>query len=249
MGQTIKVSNKPAPVAPEVLPFHRAIFDACRTYQQRAQGFGKAVRALLVSRYGEPTLGKDKDGKETRSGGPDFAAYTADQKAFAHLARERKLTDNQWYRKCYAKAVRELYGALPVSMDAAAVAKRAQREAAEANKRAAEGNPPAPTAGALKGQTQDHAPNPAETLESLIARVGLFNAGFAIVRIMEADDSTKATAVHLRAMFEKAQNAYVAAHNPQALATKGRTVTRTVPATPSGRPLKGKDAQPAPMTA
>lgn len=210
----------------EVTAFHRDVFAILGRAHTQTQTTAQRMAVLLATKYGKAVPVKDKDGHDVLSGGPTFEQYRADQAALREIATERKLKDAQWLRKSYAKAVRETYGSLPVAQTAEAIQKRAQRAAAEANKRAAAGNPPAPTAGAPAGQTQEHAPSPSETIESLVTRLGLFNTGFAIVRILESDDSTKGQAVHLRKVLQTAQDAYTKAHNPDALKTHTREIKK-----------------------
>lgn len=197
----------------EITAFHRDVFAIISRAHTAAMTTAQKMAQLLATKYGKPAETKDKDGKVTLTGGPSFEQYRADQAALREIAVERKLKDAQWLRKSYAKAVRETYGKLPESQSAEAIQKRAQRDAAS---KQADSNPPAPTAGAPAGQVQDHAPSPSETIESLVTRLGLFNTGFAIVRILESDESTKAQAVHMRKVLEKAQDCYVKAHNPTA---------------------------------
>lgn len=211
----------------EISAFQRDVFAVLSRDHTQTQTTAQKMATLLATKYGKPVLGKDADGAETRSGGPTFEQYRADQSALREIAAERKLKDAQWLRKSYAKAVRETYGALPVAQTAEAILKRQQRAAQEAIKRQAAGNPPAPTAGAPAGQTQEHAPSPSETMEQLVTRLGLFNTGFALVRILESDESTKGQAVHIRKMLEKAQDAYVKARNPDAGQTNVKEIKRT----------------------
>jgi hypothetical protein len=197
MGQTIKVSTKAAVV---ITAFHQDVFNTSLTGQRASETMKKKLSALLVSKYGQPTIGKDANGKETRSGGPSFEAYRADHAALKHLAEVvKKLKDNQYVRKAYAHAVKTLYGAIPESQDAAAVAKRAQRDAKAALAKAAAA---APT-GAPAGETQATQPNEDEQIEQVIARLGYFKCMDALIRIAAADEKTKAQAVHFEKMAKK----------------------------------------------
>lgn len=103
-----------------------ALFDAadivCRAQEsQRAR-----IKDVLIGQYPEC---------------PTFAEFRADRDALRVLALERGLVDDQYVRRAYNSAVVELWGALPVSMTEAAVAKRAQRPA-KAEKPAKVDTPP-----------------------------------------------------------------------------------------------------------
>lgn len=203
MAQTIKVSNAPAV---EVTAFHKDAYSIMRTGLNAQQTLRVKLAALLETRYGKPIIGKDADGKETRSGGPSFEQYRADNAALRQLAADANPVKGadvgQYVRKTFAAVVKAHYGALPVSMDAAAVQKRAQREAAEAAKKAA-APAPAPV-GAPAGETQaDRAPNEAEQIEQIVTRLGPLKTLDACIRILLADESTKGTAVHLQKMAAK----------------------------------------------
>lgn len=169
--------------AVEVLPFHRDVLSIAQTGHRAAETMLKKMRALLVSRYGATA--------------PTFEQYRADKAALRQLAKDKKLADDQWLRKPFAAAIKAEYGALPESQDAAAVAKRAQRDAKKAAAPA-----PAPV-GAPAGQTQEHAPSEAEQIEQIVTRLGLIKTADAIVRILEADERTKAQATHLKKMLAK----------------------------------------------
>lgn len=191
MGQTIKVSSVAAVI---VSQFHTAAFDILRT-QANSQFSAKAkLSALLITKYGKPHMERDADGKETPTGGPSFEAYSADQTALKQLCERlpgaQGVDKGQYMRKQYAIAVKGLYGSLPASQDAAAVLKRAQRDAKKA------ANPAAPV-GAAEGATQDKAPTESETIESIVTRLGLFKTMAACVAILKADAKTAKQAVHI----------------------------------------------------
>jgi hypothetical protein len=95
--------------------------------------------------------------------------------------------------------VKTLYGAIPESQDAAAVAKRAQRDAKAALAKAAAAAP----VGAPAGETQATQPNEDEQIEQVIARLGYFKCMDALIRIAAADEKTKAQAVHFEKMAKK----------------------------------------------
>jgi hypothetical protein len=58
---------------------------------------------------------------------PTFEQFKSDRSALRVLSLERGLVDDQYVRKSYNAAIIKLYGALPVSMSEAAIAKRATR--------------------------------------------------------------------------------------------------------------------------
>jgi hypothetical protein len=115
---------------------------------------------------------------------PSFEQYRADQAALAEVAKEKGLVDNQWVRKPYAAAIKSVFGALPESQDPAAVAKRNAR-----GKKAP---------GPVKGETSKKAP--AETIEQLIARVGVFKVLAMCADILEVESTTKDVAKTIRAI-------------------------------------------------
>ena len=118
---------------------------------------------------------------------PSFEQYRNDQAALAEIAKERGLVDNQYYRKAYAGAIKAAFGEVPVSMDAAAVAKRLARGVKA-------------KAGAKKGDTVARKPAQSETIEQLIARIGVFKVLESCAKLLEADDSTKEAAKALKAI-------------------------------------------------
>lgn len=206
-----------APIA--MLPFHNEVFAIARTGHNAGLTMAKKMQALLISRYGEALIdSSDKDnwGRPCAAGGPTFEQYRNDQQCLAEIAKEKGLTDNQWVRKPYAAAVKALYGALPVAMTAEAIQKRAQREANEAAKKA---HAEAAKAGAPKGETTERAPSAGETIEQVIARLGVFQALDACVRILSSEEMTKAQAQHIAAMVKAAKQA---AQSPTNKPTKNR---------------------------
>ena len=181
MGQTIRTSTR---AAVEVTAFHRDVFAIAQTGHRAAETMDKKMRALLTSKYGTTA--------------PTFEQYRADRAALRQLAADKKLADDQWVRKPYCAAVKALFGALPEAQTPEAIAKRQQRDAAKTAAKAT-----AAPVGAPAGQTQDRQPTEAEQIESLITRIGLIKAADAMVRILKADDRTKAQAVHLEKMLAK----------------------------------------------
>lgn len=154
-----------------ITTFHRDLFNA-QVAGMKATGTMQAkLAALIASKY---------------TVAPTFEQYRADQAALAEIAKEKGLKDNQWVRKPYALAVKAAFGALPVSQDPAAIAKRKAR-------------------GPAKEKAATVPKRGAEDLEALIARVGVFKVLEACTRILEADDSTKSQAKGIAAaMLKKA---------------------------------------------
>lgn len=192
-----------------ITTFHKAIADAITKGDKAALTMAASIRAAITTRYGGIM--------------PTHAEYSADQDALGQLAKARKLADNQHYRKVYAKAINEIYGALPIALTDEANKKRAQREkewgtdqrvaalAAEADAKkagkkdheiaalraaaAADAKPKKQaTAGAPAGQPKDQAPSATESLEQMIARVGVPAALEAISHILESEVATRTAA-------------------------------------------------------
>lgn len=184
MAQLIKTSTK-APV--EVLPFHKDAFAIAQTGRRASETMAKKMEALLTSRYGETA--------------PTFEQYKADRAALRELAKQKGLADDQWVRKPFCAAIVKLYGKLPESQSPEALRKAAERKIAQdaiAKARESAAKPGAPA-----GETQDRQPTEAEQIEALVTRIGLIKTADAIVRILKADDRTKAQAVHIEKMLAK----------------------------------------------
>lgn len=198
----VRVSTQ-APIV--ITAFHKDVATIAISGMRAGETMAKKMQALITSRYG--------------AAAPAFEAYKADLKALDELAIERKLASGQWLRRPYCAALKVLFKDLPVSQAPDAIAKRLQRETAQAQVAAAlkaAKAPPAPI-GAPVGQTQDRAPSPAEQMEQVIAKIGVFEALYACLRILDSDDSTKAQAVHMRKMADKAHDAR---HDAKAKAAK-----------------------------
>lgn len=196
----------------EILPFHKAVMAACTKGANAQQTMRDAIAALIKSRY---------------KVFPTYAQYRADQDALAELSKGRGLMDNQYARKAYAKAMHDVYGALPLTTGADAVAKRAQRlkdlselhrtryqEAFDAARKhstslehaealACEAVKSAKAddkkAGAPAGQTHNTQPSPAESLEQWITKHDLFAVLDACARILAADKRTSPCAKQVAA--------------------------------------------------
>lgn len=196
----INTSTK-TPVTIAIAQFHRDLATCAMHGVRTAETVAKKTESLIIGKYGDKL--------------PEFKDYKADMAALKEVAKQRKLADAQWVLRPYWAALKKLYGSLPVSMAPEAVQKRAQREAADklyaetlAKAKAeqtmqAVSNPE----GAPKGETQERQPSEAEQLEQLIARVGVFDALYACLRILDSDESTKAQVVHMRKMADKAKEA------------------------------------------
>lgn len=194
----------------QVLDFHAAVFAVARTGHNAGQTMARKMAELLISRYGACKFDPkdERFGKAEHvgadAGGPTHESYRNDQAALKLIAEQKGLADNQWVRKPYAAAVKALYGALPIAMSAEAIQKRAQREANEAARKLAEAAKPA---GAPKDETTERVPSESETIEQVIARLGVFQALDACVRILNSESSTKAQAAHMAAMVKAAKAA------------------------------------------
>lgn len=184
------MANKQTPVA--ILAFHKDVFAIAQTGHRAGETMHKKMCALLTSRYGKAA--------------PTYEQYRADRAALLQLAKDRKLASDQWVRKPFCAAVKAMYGALPEAQTPEAIAKRALRAQQDAAVKAAKAAAAAPV-GAPKGETQDRQPTEAEQVESLVTRIGLFKTLEACVRILEADEATKAQALHIRKMVAKAAGA------------------------------------------
>jgi hypothetical protein len=142
---------------------------------------------------------------------PTYKQFQADRAALKVLALEKGLVDDQYIRKAYNGAINGLYGALPVAMTEAAVAMREMREKMAAELRAKQeaallAGTPVPktlkTVGAPKGETIERNPNAGETIEQLIARVGIFATLNALTKILKTARETELDAKALQAMSQ-----------------------------------------------
>lgn len=136
--------------AAPVSAFARDLFTAMQAGAKADLTMRAKLAALLAKQYGDVS--------------PTFEQFTADRAALKSLSAEKGLADDQYARKTYNAAVKAAYKDLPVSMSAAAVAKRAARPG-KAGK-------PAGKTGPVKGETAKRVTT-TETLEQMIARVGI----------------------------------------------------------------------------
>lgn len=170
--------------------FESGMFAACLAIEQAAfetDSKTAQLSTLLRAEYGEA--------------GPTFEQYRKLQEALKLQALDAGFT-GQAMRKHCAKAVKGLYGALPESTDAAAIAKRAQRVKNAAKARAEKKSSDA-GGGTLAGNVSPEArrnPGPQETIEQFIARVGIAATLNALAKILETDSQTKLDAIAIRAM-------------------------------------------------
>lgn len=168
-----------------ITPWQQDLFEAAFKGAEavnKAEESNRAkMRAILLDQYG--------------STAPTFEQFRADRAALAILAKQRGLVDDQWVRKPYNAAIVDLYGALPVSMSPAAVAKRAEREAEQAKQAA--------KPGAVKGDTTQRDASADEKLEQFIAKHGIAKVLSAAAKILAAKTESKLDATTLQAVASK----------------------------------------------
>lgn len=175
----------------EFTHFENAIFALC----QAIEGHGYAADSMR-QRVADTVHGHY--GKTA----PTFEQYKHLQNAMEILALDAGYA-RETMRKHIATAVKSAYGALPVSMAPAAVAKRLQRPVAVSKGKAAKGASDTLQAG---NSTGGHVAEPhAETVESFVARVGVVNVLAAIGRIMDEAENTKDFAAKARGLIGEFQ--------------------------------------------
>jgi len=198
-----------------VTEFHKAIAAAIGKADKAATTLAGTIRHEIGKRYGDTM--------------PMYLEYMADQIALDNLAKAKGLADNQHYRKVYAKFINEMYGALPVSLAEDAAKKRAQREreftpeqrvaaaeaeakakragkkdhevvalAAEAARKAKGKKQEQP--GAPAGEVKDQAPSADESIEQMIARIGVAATLQAVAKILKSEAATKLQAKTLESI-------------------------------------------------
>jgi len=160
-----------AKLALTITPFHKDLFAAMVAGRKAHGTMLEKMQALLKSKYGATM--------------PSYVQAKGDRAALKALADEKGLADDQWMRKPYNLAVKALYGDLPASTSAAALAKAKAREAS-------------PKAGAKKGETAPRRTSNPESLEQYIARIGVFKVLEQCVLILESDEATHAAAKAVR---------------------------------------------------
>lgn len=201
----MSVINTPVVKAVIVIAaFHNDMFAILNTGLKASQTMDKKLLALVGSKYG-----KDM---------PSFEAYSVDCDALAQLVRDKGLSDSSdHFHKAYRAALVSLYNALPVSMANDARRKYNDRLTPEQKvvyervlseaKTAAKADPVAVAlavravktgakqvkqvaAGAPKGEVKAQAVSKDESIEQLVARIGMFPLLDAIVKTLNADKST-----------------------------------------------------------
>lgn len=205
MSTIVKTTDKPAIV---INAFHNDAFAILKTGLNSKQTMVKKLTALVVSKYGKEM--------------PTFAAYSNDTDALSQLVRDKGLSDSSnHFHVTFRECITALYGAIPVSMDADARRKYADRLTAEqkvtydkalADAKTAQKPDAVATAlavravkvgkkqvkqvasGAPKGETQQHPVSKEESIEQLVARVGMFPILDAIVKTLNADRATQGKA-------------------------------------------------------
>lgn len=198
-----------------VTQFHRDLATCAMHGVRTAETVAKKTETLISAKYGETI--------------PDFKAYKADMAGLKEVAKIRKLADAQWVLRPYWSALKKLYGSLPVSMAPDAVAKRVAKEnddkllkaAKTAQVMQAQSNP----VGAPAGQTQERQPSEAEQIEQLVARIGVWEALYACIRVLETDEKTAAQVIHMRKQADKLHAACDAADK----AARVNAITPTAP--------------------
>ena len=158
-------------------PFEDALFALCESIEARAYAIDstrEVIASMVREHYGKTA--------------PTFEQYTHLQGAMHLMSLDAGYT-GQMMRKHIAHAVKSAYGALPVSMSAAAIAKRAQRPA-----KTAKPAKPAPIKPAEAFQAGVAYAQGSESIEQFIARVGVVATLSALNRILECEESTKSAA-------------------------------------------------------
>lgn len=173
-----------------ITPFQQDLFAAAyagaETINKAVESQRARMRKLLLDQYG--------------STAPTWEQFRADRAALKILALQKGLVDDQHVRKPYNAALVELYGALPVSMSEAAIAKRAERDAAGTSIKAKGGKA---KPGAKAGETGERAESVPETIEQFIAKHGLANVLQATARILKEKRESKLDATTLEAVAKK----------------------------------------------
>lgn len=191
-----------------------AIFLALENGLNSKEAMIKDVKARLTAEHGERM--------------PSFAQYSGYTDALSQQIRDKGYSKSSnhfhvTFRECFT----QLFGAIPVSMDDDARRKYLGRlelnervlydkalAAAKAEKKpvdvqtalavravkTAKKQPKQTTAGAPKGETQEHPTNEKETIEQIIVRYGMFKILDGIVRTLNEKESTKGKAKALASL-------------------------------------------------
>ncbi len=138
------------------------LFGAAEALCAVEQTQGERIRTYLSGHYSDVA--------------PTYAQFISDRAALHVIALDRGLVDDQYVRKLYNKAIKELFGALPVSMSAEAVAKRAQRPAKQER---------------VAQKAVAKIVSNADQIESFIASVGMAKILTTAAKILKASQATK----------------------------------------------------------
>jgi hypothetical protein len=202
MSSVIKLSDKPAVT---VAAYHESLYTVFTTGAKAVATMRQKAVALIKSKYAERF--------------PSYSEWENDLAALKAIA-DRKSVDVQYYWKTYRLCMHEVFGALPVSLDADAKrvresrmtlelkaahdkaydeAKAAGKSADHAAAIAVQAAKKAKTTkqakpGAPQGEVKDQQTGTAESVEQFIARVGVFAALDAVASILAAEKETESKA-------------------------------------------------------
>lgn len=153
----------------EVTPWqenlYSELFDAADSINRAEVSQGERIKAFLSQQY---------------AACPSYDQFRADRAALKAIALNHGLVDDQYVRKNYNKAITALFGALPVSMAASAVAKRAQRPDVDPETR----KEPAK-------REVEKVSSEADAVEAYIAKIGIAKVLMAASRILKASRLTQ----------------------------------------------------------
>jgi len=138
------------------------LFGAAEALNAIEQTQGERIRNYLAEQYGEDA--------------PTYAQFISDRAALHVIALDRGLVDDQYVRKLYNKAIKELFGELPVSMSPEAIAKRAQRPAKHDR---------------VTQKAVAKIVSNADQIEAFIASVGMARILTTAAKILKASQATK----------------------------------------------------------
>jgi hypothetical protein len=190
-----------------ITPFHNDMFAILNTGLKASKTMHSKLLALVKTKH---------------SALPTFEAYSLDCDALAQLVRDKGLSaESDHFHKAYRAALVELFGAIPVSManearrkyddrltpeqktvyDKALSEAQAAKEPAHAAVakavravKTAKSQKVQDTAGAPKGEVKDQKVSKDESIEQLVARVGMFPLLDAIVKTLNAVKATQGKA-------------------------------------------------------
>lgn len=171
-----------SPSGQAITAFHQRLYDvAFECAQELSEAFDNQqlrLKTVLAHQYGDTC--------------PTYKQFQADRAALKTLAAYKGLVDDQWLRKPYNLAIKSLYGALPVAMTEAAIAKRAARATQPKIIKAAVGAP--------AGQPAPRNSSVSEQVEQMVAKFGVFATMKAITAILKADAKSATDAAALDAI-------------------------------------------------